>query len=275
MPVALATLPPPPAPGQVRYFDHTRFRELGVIGTREPDRPAKGFRPFLCIEAGADESRWLALTTREASSGGDARLEIPPGEKTGPSESWLDLTMRSFVDDPSYVWTVPAASVDALSSDRPHDWGGITPGMLAEVGRRVDSPQERRRRWLPGGAAAEERSLFKGLGTITCYRPKPGREGLVRAALLGAAAALRGRRWLSGPPRWLLAPDGTVVEVIDWESGAALAAAKKDESYGAALLVLEAGCTPASLADFGQEFIEFPHLDLGINSGTGTDRKPR
>ena len=65
-----------------------------------------------------------------------------------------------------------------------------------------------------------------GVFVIAAYRPKKGKERLLRDVLKDHLPILRKERLVTDRPPYLMrAADGTFVEVFEWESAAAIEAA--------------------------------------------------
>jgi quinol monooxygenase YgiN len=61
---------------------------------------------------------------------------------------------------------------------------------------------------------------------IACYRPKPGKREALRRLILDHVATLRGQKLVTDrAPITMEAKDGTIVEVFEWASAAAIEAA--------------------------------------------------
>jgi quinol monooxygenase YgiN len=61
---------------------------------------------------------------------------------------------------------------------------------------------------------------------IACYRPKPGKQDALRQLILDHVATLRGQNLVTDrAPITMEAKDGTIVEVFEWVSSAAIEAA--------------------------------------------------
>ena len=99
---------------------------------------------------------------------------------------------------------------------------------------------------------------------IVAYRPKPGHERGLEAAVAKHLAVLGEQGLVSEHPASVMrARDGTIVEVFEWASAEAIAKAHANAAVGALWAEFAAVCdyVPlATLAEAGQMFAEFDSL---------------
>lgn len=97
--------------------------------------------------------------------------------------------------------------------------------------------------------------------TVACYRPKPGCEDALLALIRGRLPLLRRLGLSTDRPSILMrAADGTFIEISEWLSQEAIAAAHENPTVLAMWKRFEAVCTyqkPADIAEFRQLFAHF------------------
>jgi hypothetical protein len=100
-----------------------------------------------------------------------------------------------------------------------------------------------------------------GMIVIACYKPKPGGEEGLMAAVRDHMPVLRGEGLVTErAPIVMRAKDGTVVEVFEWVSAEAVDRAHHNAAVQALWQRFEAVCTyqvPAQVEEFGQMFPNF------------------
>ena len=104
---------------------------------------------------------------------------------------------------------------------------------------------------------------------IVAYRPKPGKEVLLLAELRDHVHLLRSEGLATDRPAiHMRAGDGTLVEMFEWASPAAIEQAHANARVQAKWARFEA-CSDyvpfGSLAEASQLFAEFEHLDIHID----------
>ena len=105
-----------------------------------------------------------------------------------------------------------------------------------------------------------------GRCVIVAYTPKAGQGEALLAAVRKHLLVLRAENLVSDKPAHVMrAADGTIVEVFEWRSTEAIAAAHHNAAVGALWAEFAAACdyTPlARLAEAGQMFAEFDGVEL-------------
>ena len=100
-----------------------------------------------------------------------------------------------------------------------------------------------------------------GRCVIVAYKPKPGCEGALQAAVARHLAVLRSENLATEQPPFVMrAADGTILEVFEWRSAEAIQAAHSNPAVLALWGEFEAACdyVPlASLPESQQMFAEF------------------
>ena len=105
-----------------------------------------------------------------------------------------------------------------------------------------------------------------GVFFIAAYRPKKGKERLLREVLKDHLPILRKERLVTDrPPYVMRAADGTFVEVFEWKSAAAVEAAHGNSAVQAMWARFEEACTYESLVNLKETkemFANFEAVDL-------------
>ena len=104
---------------------------------------------------------------------------------------------------------------------------------------------------------------------IVAYRPKPGKEGLLLAELRDHVHVLRSEGLATDRPAvHMRAKDGTLVEVFEWASSAAIEQAHANPRVSAMWGRFAACCDYVplnTLSEAGDLFAEFETLDIHID----------
>ncbi len=104
-----------------------------------------------------------------------------------------------------------------------------------------------------------------GRFVIVAYTPKVGKEQQLLAAVRKHLQVLRAERFVTDKPAYVMrAGDGTIVEVFEWRSAAAIQAAHGNSAVQALWGEFGAACdyTPLSkLAEAQQMFAEFDAVE--------------
>ncbi len=104
-----------------------------------------------------------------------------------------------------------------------------------------------------------------GMYAIAVYRPKQGREKLLREVLKDHVPILRKEGLVTNRPPYLMrAADGTFVEVFEWKSAAAIEAAHQNPAVQAMWARFEEACTYESLVNLSESkemFANFESVD--------------
>lgn len=105
-----------------------------------------------------------------------------------------------------------------------------------------------------------------GRMVIVAYKPKPGKEAALHAAVKKHIEVLKGEDLVTDREAYVMrASDGTVVEVFEWRSPEAIEAAHSNPAVHALWAEFGAACdyVPlASLSETSQLFAEFDGLEL-------------
>ena len=105
-----------------------------------------------------------------------------------------------------------------------------------------------------------------GMYAIAVYRPKKGKEKLLREVLRDHVPILRKEGLVTNRPPYLMrAADGTFVEVFEWKSAAAIEAAHQNPAVQAMWARFEEACTYESLVNLSESkemFANFESVDL-------------
>ena len=111
---------------------------------------------------------------------------------------------------------------------------------------------------------------------IACYRPKPGKQEALRQLIVDHVATLRAQNLVTDrTPITMEAKDGTIVEVFEWVSSAAIEAAHTNPAVLAMWNEYEAVCdyVPLNTVDEAAEmFAEFTPLEGVRHELAGTRR---
>lgn len=109
-----------------------------------------------------------------------------------------------------------------------------------------------------------------GVLVIVCYRPKPGGEEALMAALRDHLPILRGESLVTDRPPYLMrAKDRTLVEVFEWKSQEAIASAHENAAVLALWERFGACCEYGRIADVAEAkelFSAFEPVDLSAAS---------
>ena len=105
-----------------------------------------------------------------------------------------------------------------------------------------------------------------GVYVIAAYRPKKGKEQLLRDILKDHLPILRKERLVTDRPPYLMrAANGTFVEVFEWNSAAAIEAAHHSSAVQAMWARFEETCTYEPLLNLKESkdmFANFEAIDL-------------
>jgi len=105
-----------------------------------------------------------------------------------------------------------------------------------------------------------------GVFVIAAYRPKKGKERLLRDVLKDHLPILRKEELVTDRPPYLMrAADGTFVEVFEWKSAAAVEAAHGNSAVQAMWVRFEEACTYEPLLNLKESkdrFANFEAVDL-------------
>jgi len=100
---------------------------------------------------------------------------------------------------------------------------------------------------------------------IVCYRPKPGKREALRKLIVDHVATLRAQKLVTDrAPITMEAKDGTIVEVFEWASAAAIEAAHSNPAVQAMWNEYSAVCDYVPLAELPEAadmFAEFSPLE--------------
>jgi quinol monooxygenase YgiN len=101
---------------------------------------------------------------------------------------------------------------------------------------------------------------------IAAYRPKKGKEKLLREVLKDHVPILRKEGLVTNRPPYLMrAADGTFVEVFEWKSAAAIEAAHQNPAVQAMWARFEEACAYESLVNLTESkemFANFESVEL-------------
>ncbi len=105
-----------------------------------------------------------------------------------------------------------------------------------------------------------------GVYAIAAYRPKKGKEKLLRDVLKDHLPILRKERLVTDRPPYLMrATDGTFIEVFEWNSAAAIEAAHHNSAVQAMWARFVEACTYESLLNLKESkemFANFESVEL-------------
>jgi len=105
-----------------------------------------------------------------------------------------------------------------------------------------------------------------GVYAIAAYRPKKGKERLLREVLKDHVPILRKERLVTDRPLYLMrAADGTFIEVFEWKSAAAIEAAHSNAAVQAMWARFEEARTYESLVSLSESknmFANFESVEL-------------
>jgi hypothetical protein len=113
---------------------------------------------------------------------------------------------------------------------------------------------------------------------IACYRPKPGKQEALKRLIVDHVATLRAQNLVTDrAPITMEAKDGTIVEVFEWVSSAAIEAAHTNPAVLAMWNDYEAVCDYVPLntvAEAAEMFAEFTPLE-GVRHELEPSPRPR
>ena len=105
-----------------------------------------------------------------------------------------------------------------------------------------------------------------GVFAFAAYRPKKGKERLLREVLKDHVPILRKERLVTDRPPYLMrAVDGTFIEVFEWKSAAAIQSAHENAAVQAMWARFEEACTYESLVTLSESkemFANFESVEL-------------
>jgi hypothetical protein len=102
-----------------------------------------------------------------------------------------------------------------------------------------------------------------GVMVMALFRPKPGKEAELDACMRDHLPVLRGQGLATERPSTVLrAADGTLVEIFEWASQEAIAAAHGNAEVGKLWARYEACCDYVTLADLPEAREMFPSFAL-------------
>ena len=115
---------------------------------------------------------------------------------------------------------------------------------------------------------------------IACYRPKPGKREALRSLIVDHVATLRAQNLVTDrAPITMEAKDGTIVEVFEWVSSAAIEAAHTNPAVLAMWNEYAAVCDYVplnTLAEAAEMFADFtPRFDETGGAGAPGKRRPK
>jgi len=97
---------------------------------------------------------------------------------------------------------------------------------------------------------------------MALFRPKPGREDDLMACMRDHLPVLRARGLATDAPSTVLrAADGTLVEIFDWQSAAAIDAAHADPEVAKLWARYSACCDYVTLGDIAESRALFPAFE--------------
>jgi len=98
-----------------------------------------------------------------------------------------------------------------------------------------------------------------GVTVMALFRPKPGKEAELMACMRDHLPVLRAQGLATDRPNTILrAKDGTLVEIFEWQSQAAIDAAHRDPEVGKLWARYEQCCSYVTLADLPESHEMFP-----------------
>ena len=102
-----------------------------------------------------------------------------------------------------------------------------------------------------------------GIMVMALFRPKPGKDADLMACMRDHLPVLRGQRLATDRPNVILrASDGTLVEIFEWVSQAAIDAAHGNPEVGKLWARYEQCCEYVTLADLPEAKEMFPGFEL-------------
>jgi hypothetical protein len=102
-----------------------------------------------------------------------------------------------------------------------------------------------------------------GVMVMALFRPKAGKAGELMACMGDHLPVLRARGLATDRPSLVLrAKDGTLVEIFEWHSHAAIEAAHADPEVGKLWARYAACCDYVTLADLAESGAMFPEFEL-------------
>jgi quinol monooxygenase YgiN len=118
--------------------------------------------------------------------------------------------------------------------------------------------------------------MTMGRIVIACYRPRPGKQEALRQLILDHVATLRAQKLVTDrAPIAMEAKDGTIVEVFEWVSRAAIEAAHTNPAVLAMWKQYEAVCDYVPLntvAEAAEMFAEFAPIEAVRHDLPGSQR---
>ena len=95
------------------------------------------------------------------------------------------------------------------------------------------------------------------------YRPKPGKDDLLLAAVRDHLPILRAEGFVTDrEPVVVRAADGTLIEMFEWLSNEAVAAAHENAAVRALWVRFDEACEYVRLADLAEAGQMFPHFEV-------------
>ena len=102
-----------------------------------------------------------------------------------------------------------------------------------------------------------------GIMVMALFRPRPGKEAELAACMRDHLPVLRGQQLATDRPSTILrARDGTLIEIFEWVSQAAIDAAHANPEVGKLWARYEACCKYVTLADLAEAKEMFPGFEL-------------
>lgn len=105
-----------------------------------------------------------------------------------------------------------------------------------------------------------------GIMVIACYRPKPGKADTLKDLMKTHLPTLRSEDLVTDrPPQMMTAGDGTLIEVFEWKSPAAIEAAHSNEAVLRMWDEFNQACDFIPIADVAEAqemFSEFKPFDV-------------
>jgi len=102
-----------------------------------------------------------------------------------------------------------------------------------------------------------------GVMVMALFRPRPGRADELMACMRDHLPVLRAQGLATGRPSVVLrAAHGTLVEIFEWQSSAAIDAAHADPEVGKLWARYAACCEYVTLADLAESRAMFPEFTL-------------
>jgi len=102
-----------------------------------------------------------------------------------------------------------------------------------------------------------------GIMVMALFRPRPGKHAELMACMRDHLPVLRGQGLATDRPSVILrAADGTLVEIFEWASHAAIEAAHADPVVGKLWARYAECCDYVTLADLAEAKAMFPEFEL-------------